>query len=323
MQIVHTSAECPRPATGSVITIGAYDGVHRGHQAVIRRVGELAEPGGLHTAVVTFDPHPASVVRPESAPRLLTDLSQRLELLELAGVDTTVIVSFDVEAAAEPAEEFVRRVVVDCLAARHVVVGADFHFGKGREGNVEFLAEMGRAHGFEVDGLHLVGPDLRPASDEERVSSTAVRVLLAEGDIAGANELLGRRFEVRGTVEQGDQRGRELGFPTANVSLPDEIRIPGDGVYAAWYQRPSGEMHPAAISIGRRPTFYIDQEKSLVEAHLLGGFTGDLYGERAHVHFVGRLRSIVAFDGPAALVEQLQRDCAAAEEMLGADPAEG
>jgi riboflavin kinase/FMN adenylyltransferase len=311
MELVTDLAACPHVDGRAVVTIGFYDGVHRGHQALIRLVRELASAHGSATAVVTFDRHPATVVRPESAPRLLTDLPQRLELLGATGIDYCVLVHFDEERAAEPAEEFVTEVLVDCLRARVVAVGEDFHFGKGRGGNVALLQEMGPRYGFEVVPLGLVDvPGL-----EGPVSSTAIRKLLARGEVVAAANLLGRPHEVRGTVERGDGRGRELGFPTANVAVPADIQLPADGIYAGWYERRSGAVHAAALSLGRRPTFYADADASLLEAHLLD-FDEELYGEPAKVRFVTRLRGEERFESVDALVEQMGRDVQAARRAL-------
>ena len=257
MQTLRALDACPRPPQGTAVTIGAYDGVHLGHRAVIATVRRLADERGLATAVVTFDRHPASVVRPESAPRLLTDLDQKLELLEETGVDYALVVHFDEERSKESAEDFVREVLVDCLNAKLVVVGADFHFGHQRRGNVALLEQMGRELGFEVMGLSLVGADGVPARDELQVSSTAIRRALVAGDLATANAMLGRPYEVRGIVERGDQRGRTWGFPTANVAVPEEILLPADGIYAGWYERPSGERvcpRPSRSAGARRST---------------------------------------------------------------------
>lgn len=314
VQIVRDTEACPDLA-GSVVTIGAYDGVHLGHRTVIGRVRAAAESSGLTSAVVTFDRHPASVVRPDSAPRLLVDLDQKLELLEATGVDVAVVVEFDETRAAELAEDFVARVLVDCLRARKVIVGADFHFGKGRGGNVALLEQLGPAAGFDVEGLSLVGTDGTAAPESDRVSSTAIRRRLADGDVTSAARLLGRPHEVRGTVTEGDQRGRELGFPTANVDVPEHILLPADGIYAAVTVRADGSEHPTAVSLGRRPTFYESAPFSLLEAHLLD-FSGDLYGERVAVRFVERLRGEERFDDVDALVAQMHRDCDRARAIL-------
>jgi riboflavin kinase / FMN adenylyltransferase len=301
-------------AQGAVVTIGAYDGVHLGHQAVIAEVRRLARKRGVASAVVTFDRHPASVVRPESAPRLLTDLDQKLELLAATGLDGTVVVAFDEARSHESPNDFVQEVLVDCLRTKAVVVGDDFHFGYHRSGNVALLREIGTREGFEVEPLPLV---LRADGVDEPVSSTAIRRALAGGDVDIAARLLGRPFEARGIVVQGDQRGRLLGFPTANVEVPNFVCLPADGVYAGWYERASGDVHPCAINLGRRPTFYEHADHSLLEAHLLE-FQDDLYGERAEVRFVEFLRSERKFEGIDALVAQLKQDIEHARHVLDA-----
>jgi riboflavin kinase/FMN adenylyltransferase len=310
VQVISDLAACPRPARGTVVTIGAYDGVHEGHRALIARVKAMAAELGCDTAVVTFDRHPATVVRPDSAPRLLTDIDQKLELLAATGVDHAVVIHFDEARSKESAEDFVRDVLVGCLGARAVVVGHDFHFGHGRRGNVPMLQDLGAELGFDVLGISLVG-------DEEPISSTRVRGLLADGDVAGAARLLGRTHEVRGIVVQGDARGRDLGFPTANVAVPADILLPADGIYAGWYVHPDGARSAAAISLGRRPTFYDDAPASLLEAHLLD-FSGDLYGQPARVQFVERLRGERKFDGVDALVAQIGQDVADTRAALTA-----
>jgi riboflavin kinase/FMN adenylyltransferase len=315
VQIVRDASGCPDPGPGTVLTIGAYDGLHLGHRAVIDRVRGLAADRGLASGVVTFDRHPASVVRPESAPKLLCDLDQKLELLESTGVDLVLVITFDEERSTETAEDFVQNVLVDCLRARTVIVGADFHFGKGRGGNVGLLERLGPELGFDVVGMELVGTDGRPAADVERVSSTAIRHALVLGELEAANAMLGRHHEVRGVVAHGDARGRELGFPTANVSVPGSILLPADGIYAGWFERPDGTIHPTAISLGRRPTFYETADASLLEAHLLD-FSGDLYDEAVSVRFVERLRGEIRFDSVDDLVDQMQRDCAEARKVL-------
>jgi riboflavin kinase/FMN adenylyltransferase len=315
MQVLREVGGCPTPDAGTVVTIGAYDGVHLGHQTVIAAVRARAADAGMESAVVTFDRHPASVVRPESAPRLLTDLEQKLELLADTGVDRCLVITFDEARSHEPAEEFVREVLVDCLGARVVIVGEDFHFGHQRKGNVALLEEMGSDLGFEVEGLALVDAHGRAAGDEPKASSTAIRHALVAGDLEMAISLLGRPHEVRGVVADGDKRGRELGFPTANVSVPGDILLPADGIYAGWYERADGSVHPTAISLGRRPTFYEEAHASLLEAHLLD-FDGDLYGEHAKVRFVARLRGEERFDDVDALVAQIRRDCDDARALL-------
>lgn len=283
------------------MSIGMYDGVHVGHRAVISQVREQAARTGAKSVVVTFDRHPMSVVRPDQAPRLLTTLDQKLELLAGTGVDAAVVVAFDDHQSNETAVEFVERVLVRGLAAESIIVGSDFHFGHMRQGNVTLLREMGERHGFVADPVRLV-----PRADgvDEPVSSTAIRRALAGGEIDTANRMLGRPHEVRGTVVDGDKRGRTIGFPTANVAVPPGMCIPADGVYAAVHVRPDGSEHACAVNIGRRPTFYKDAQHSLIESHLLD-FSGDLYGEAAAVRFLAFLRSEKAFGGVDELREQL------------------
>lgn len=316
MKVLHDDASFARPPAGTAVTIGAFDGVHRGHRAVIASIGEIAATRGLQTAVVTFDRHPASVVRPESAPLLLTDLEQKLELLEDCGVDHVYVVHFDEERSRETAPEFVTEVISGRLDARLVCVGEDFHFGRNRSGDVALLRTMGAQLGFDVLGHRLVGlGDGSP--DEEPVSSTRIRRALAAGELGAANEMLGRAHEVRGVVGHGDARARDLGFRTANVAVPESICLPADGIYAGWYFTPDGTRHPTAISLGRRPTFYEFADTSLLEAHLIG-FDGDLYGQPARVQFVEHLRDELKFDSVEALIEQMGRDVEQAARVLDA-----
>jgi riboflavin kinase/FMN adenylyltransferase len=297
------------------VAIGTFDGVHLGHRALIGLAKRRADELGIATAVVTFDPHPARLVRPDVAPLMLTGLDHRLELLAELEVDTTFVVRFDQARVEETAEGFVQSVLVESLAARSVVVGADFRFGKGRGGDVGLLRSIGEEAGFVVDGLDLVPRPDDQSGQAEPVSSTLIRRAVAAGDLATATRLLGRFHELRGPVTSGDQRGRTIGFPTANVAVPQERALPADGVYAAWYVRPDGSRHPAAVNIGKRPTFYDNAEHSLVEAHLID-FSGDLYDEQARVLFVERLRPEQRFDGIDALSAQLQADIAQARAVL-------
>lgn len=294
----------PWPGERAVVTIGAYDGVHRGHQTVIAEVCRRAREQGARSAVITFDRHPASVVRPESAPRLLTDLDQKLELLAATGVDATVVVRFDESQSSEEPLAFVQRVLVECLAVSSVVVGEDFHFGRGRQGNVATLREVGSRSGFDVEPVTLLA---RTDGPGEPVSSTAIRRAMAGGQVELAAQMMGHAFEARGKVVTGDQRGRTLGFPTANVEVPNVTCLPADGVYAGWYIRPDGTRQACAINLGRRPTFYEHADSSLLEAHLLD-FHGDLYGEQAKVQFTHFLRSERKFEGIDALISQLRAD---------------
>lgn len=312
--LIRTDTETPVfPGESTVVTIGAYDGLHIGHQAVIQHVCEEARARGVRSAVVTFDRHPAAIVRPQSAPCLLTDAEQRLELFAQTGVDAVVVLPFDIAQAQESAGAFIDRVLVKGLQAEHVVVGDDFHFGRHREGNVAFLREAGKAAGFSVEPLSLIG---RADGIVEPVSSTAIRRALAGGGVAVAAQMLTRPFEVRGQVAHGDQRGRTLGFPTANVEVPQRVCSPADGVYAGWYERPTGEVHACAINIGRRPTFYEHANTSLLEAHLID-FDGDLYGQPAKVRFVRFVRSERKFAGIDELVDQMNRDTDRTRQILG------
>jgi riboflavin kinase / FMN adenylyltransferase len=297
---------------GTAVTIGAYDGVHRGHRAVLRLVHELAIARDLATVVVTFDRHPAEIVRPESAPTLLTTLDQKLELLDATDlVDACVVIGFDDSRSKETAPEFVHEVLHDNLRAELVVVGADFHFGYRRGGNVALLEGMGADLGFEVIGLGLV----KEQPGEPPFSSTRVRELLAAGQVEGAAQILGRDHEVRGRVETGDQRGRQLGFPTANVAIADRTCLPADGVYAGTLVGADGTERFAAISLGRRPTFYEEHGLLLLEAYVLD-FDGDLYAQDVRVRFRARIRGQVRFERVEDLIAQMQTDVARCRELL-------
>ncbi len=310
-----------QPTRGSAVTIGAYDGVHLGHRQLIAQLRRLAGERNLVSVVVTFDRHPATVLRPGSAPPLLTDLDQKLELLEHCGVDEVLVIHFDRARSEESAEDFVNEVLVRRLNARLVVVGENFHFGHDRRGDVALLEAMGGSLGFEVISLEMVDVEGHGA-----VSSTVVRRLIAAGDVAGAARLLGRAHEVRGVVVSGDRRGsRVLGFPTANVAVDASIALPAEGVYAGWYVRAGtgpfsqATLHPAAISVGRRPTFYRDRPDAqlVLEAHLLD-FDDELYGERAGVRFEAWLHPQREFAQVDELVEQMRIDVAAARATVEA-----
>ncbi|MEI8391376.1 MAG: bifunctional riboflavin kinase/FAD synthetase [Actinomycetes bacterium] len=300
--------------TRSIITIGAYDGLHVGHRLVIDRVVAEASAAGCQSVLVTFDRHPASLVRPESAPKLLTDHAQKMELLQQTGLDAVGVVTFDQQQAAESPEDFVRRVLVECFKVETIVVGEDFHFGRARAGNVALLRELGHRYGFKVEPLHLL-----TVADGSVASSTFIRELITRGDIENANRNLGHIFEIRGTVAHGDQRGRTIGFPTANVEVPVTMCVPADGVYAAWYVRlvaGKEETYPCAINIGRRPTFYDDAPVSLIEAHIIGETDLDLYNEVAMLRFVSRLRGEQKFAGLEEMKAQLAIDIANASAIL-------
>jgi riboflavin kinase/FMN adenylyltransferase len=314
VKIYRDPAEITDGRLGRAVTIGAFDGVHLGHQAVLRLVRELARAREISATVLTFDRHPAEVVRPGSAPKLLTTLEQLDLLLEATGaVDECLVLRFDETRSKEPAEQFVDELLASALRARLVVVGADFHFGHRRHGDVPLLQRMGAELGFETIGLGLIA-----ASDHGEAgvpySSTRIRALIAAGDVAGAAEMLGRPHEVRGNVEHGDARGRELGYPTANVSVPENICLPADGVYAGTFSAADGVVRAAAISVGRRPTFYAEAGLSLCEAYVLD-FDGDLYDQRARVAFTHHLRGQVRFDSVDDLVAQMHRDVARVREL--------
>lgn len=300
-----------RPGAAGAVTIGNFDGVHLGHQALLEDLSARAAAGALVPAVVTFDPHPASVLHPGTAPPLLAPLAFRLELLERAGVGAVLVVRFDKARAEERAEDFVDEVLVRQLRARLVLVGADFRFGHRRLGDVALLRTLGRQSGFEVGGVPLVdrrGP----------VSSTRVRRLLAGGGVEEAAELLGRPHEVRGTVVHGDGRGRLLGFPTANIDVQADYLVPGDGVYAGELALAGGAGLRTVVSVGRRPTFYDSPSASLaVEAHVLD-FAGDLYGQSTSLRFVAKLRDQETFVGEGELVAQMRRDAGRAADVLAA-----
>ena len=309
MLVVHSLTSTVFPGERSVVTIGAYDGLHRGHIAVISSVVERARQLGERSAVVTFDRHPASVVRPESAPLLITSLEQRIELLEQTGVDAVVVLEFNEAASTEEAEDFIRRVFVEGLSAKEIIVGEDFHFGRGRRGDVRLLSAVGEEHDFVVTPL-----ELRRSDSEEIFSSTAIRVALQRGDIATANTMLGRNVVISGQVVHGDERGRTIGFPTANVDIPEGFIVPADGVYAARCMTEAGHQFACAVNIGKRPTFYGSADRSLVEYHLLD-FSGDLYGQSLAVEFVERLRDEQRFEGLDALTAQLRTDVERTREL--------
>ncbi len=312
MKILHDKDDQLPAAISVASTIGVFDGVHVGHQEVFRMVRVVADRLGVASAVVTFDNHPAHVVRPRSAPRLLTTLEQKLELIDAQGIDYAYVVHFDAERAGTHPDVFVEQVFVEALHAKAIVVGEDFHFGRGRSGNVDALRKIGEEWGFEVHALELI-----QHSDEARepVSSTKIRRALAGGDVARAALMLGRPYEVRGTVQEGDRRGQLIGFPTANIPVTKMMAWPADAVYAGWCDLPDGSRHPCAINIGRRPTFYEHAERSLLEAHLID-FDGDLYGVQVAVSFVVFLRSERKFEGIDQLAIQLKKDVDEARKLL-------
>ncbi len=314
IQIIDDQSSIPDNAQGTAATIGVYDGVHLGHCQLLSQLREKSKERGLATAVITFDQHPTRVTSPENAPKLLTSFSQKMELFESQGIDYAYIIKFDKRRSMTPAAEFFQSVFVEGVKAKAIIVGEDFQFGHNREGDVAFLKREGAKEGIEVQGLHLFRHSFSP---DIVVSSTAIRMKLADGDMQMATEMLGRRFELEGTVVEGDKRGRQIGFPTANLSIPEEMLLPRDGVYACWYYRPDGSRYMAAVNIGLRPTFQTNDSKSILEAHLIG-FDGDLYGESGQIEFVEYLREERQFDGVDALTTQLKSDVQASQSLLGA-----
>lgn len=303
------ASTAPR-ADPAAVTVGNFDGVHRGHQHVIQRTRELASD--LPVIAVTFDPHPLAVVAPAHAPKMLTSTERRVELLLAAGVDEVRILAFDQQMAAWTPQEFVDRVLLHDLHASLVAVGENFRFGHRASGDTEFLREAGVRAGFSVDGLALDGSGLD--GGDEPYSSTLTRGLIADGRIRDAAEVLGRLHEVSGVVRQGDQRGRDLGFPTANVPVDESYAVPPDGVYAGWLIRADGSRHPAAISVGTNPTF--DGVERRVESYVLDRTDLELYGEQIRVEFADRLRGMVRFDGIEALIGQMDDDVRRTREVL-------
>ena len=295
----------------TVVTIGNFDGVHRGHRAVVRRAREVARQVGVERVVaVTFDPHPFSVLRPDHAPVQLTTIDERAALLAEAGVDDVLAVPFTTELAGYSPERFVEEILVEALQARAVVVGANFRFGRKAAGDTRTLAELGRTHDFVAEAVELDG-------GPQVWSSTYIRTCLAAGDVSGAAEALGRPVSVTGEVQRGDQRGRELGYPTANVAA--DGAVPADGVYAGWVHGIEEHPLPAAISIGTNPTFEGERERR-VEAYVLDRDDLDLYDRTVTVELVERVRGMARFDGVAELLEAMAGDVARTRQALGLAP---
>jgi len=303
-------AEADRTApVRPVVTIGNFDGVHLGHRAVLEEAREIAGSGPL--AVVTFDPHPLRMLRPDAAPAVLTPLERKQQLLRAAGVDRVRVLGFTAEVASWSPRRFVEQVLVAELAARAIVVGENFRFGRGAAGDVALLRRLGEIGDFVVVPAPLTSA--QPIAG--RVSSSLIRTLVADGNLSDAARLLGRPHRVSGQVVTGDRRGRELGFPTANLSLPAEIAVPADGIYASWLTV-AGIRYPAVTSIGSNPTF--DGTQRRVEAHVLDRSDLNLYRQRADLDFVSRQRATVRFDSAAALVAQMAEDVAVGRRLLGA-----
>ena len=297
-----------------VVTIGVFDGVHRGHQLIIARAVDQARALGVPAVVLTFDPHPSEVVRPGSHPPMLTGQHAKAELLDALGVDVLCVLPFTATFSRLAPEEFVHAVLVEHLHARSVVVGENFRYGHKAAGDVAALAVSGRRFGFSVEGVPLEG------TEETTWSSTYIRSCVDAGDVEGAAAALGRDHQVDGVVVRGDQRGREIGYPTANLEPLPWSAVPADGVYAGRLLRAGGVRLPAAISIGTNPTFAGRERR--VEAFVLDAAPGlDLYGEHVGLSFAARLRETLRFDGIEPLVEQMGRDVARSRELLVDPPA--
>ena len=313
MRAIRGTAEVAGSLERPVLTIGNFDGLHVGHQAIMRTIVERARNLAGQAVVYTFDPHPRKVIRPEAAPRMLTTLAQKLEILEDLGVDVVVIEPFDEAFSKTSPEYFVRHHVHECIGPVEVYVGYDFHFGRDRQGSMRSLTETGPRLGFSVTII----PEV--TIGERDVNSTRIRDLLSEGQVEEAEILLGRPYRVRGEVVEGDRRGRTIGFPTANLAAENEV-LPSAGVYAGQIEildapsRGAGVLLPAVANVGLRPTFQ-DSQGLLAEAHLID-FEGDLYGRKVELSFQHRLRAEKKFSGVEELREQIARDVDEARAWL-------
>ena len=308
----HGLDEVPAGWGECVVTIGVFDGVHRGHQRIVGRAAQVGEQRGLPVVVITFDPHPDEVTRPGSHPPFLCSARRRAELLSGLGADAVCVLPFTLEFSHLAPDDFVRTVLVERLHAAVVVVGEDFRFGHKAAGDVQLLAKLGEKYEFTTEGMPLL------VADGTTLSSTSIRQMLAEGDVAAAAKALGRPHRVEGVVVRGHQRGRALGFPTANLETPPHTAIPADGIYAGWLASLDDEGRdvqrwPAAISIGTNPTF--GEGEQTVEAYALDRTDLDLYGVHAAIDFAARLRGTLRFDSVDALVEQMHRDVDQAREL--------
>ena len=313
MQFYDSLEKVPAGFGPSAVAIGKFDGVHAGHRKVIQALRARASADGLTATAVTFDRHPLSLLRPESCPEPLLSNAQKVERLATAGLDATIMLEFTREFSEQSPETFVETILVDALNARIVLVGSDFRFGVKGSGTVDTLRELGTTHGFEV----VLIDDVVADGTERRASSTWVRELLAAGEVEKAAEVLGQLPSIRSTVVHGHERGRALGYPTANLSPAVEGFIPADGVYAAWYTV-DGERYGAAVSIGNNPTFEGVPDKT-VEGHLFD-VTLDLYDTTVEVAFVKYIRGMRKFSGMDALAEQMALDESEIRALLGYPP---
>ena len=313
MRVVRGSAALDRSPRRAVLTIGNFDGLHIGHRQILRTVIDRARARDGEAVVYTFDPHPRKGLQAARAPSLLTTTEQKLELLAAAQIDLVIVEPFTAEFATTTPESFVRDHVHARVAPLEVYVGYDFHYGRDRAGSMRLLTELGPRLGFAVTII----PEVTIGGRD--VSSSRIRELLAAGDVEEAKRMLGRSFAVRGTIVEGDRRGRTLGFPTANLAPENEV-VPGHGVYAGHVRLldagspAAGTRFAAVTNVGRRPTFK-DADPALAEAHLLD-FDGDLYGRRIELSFESRLRGERKFPGADALREQIARDVEVARQML-------
>nr|WTB34050.1 bifunctional riboflavin kinase/FAD synthetase [Streptomyces sp. NBC_00830] len=305
--------DIPQDWGRSVVTIGSYDGVHRGHQLIIGRAVDRARELGVPSVVVTFDPHPSEVVRPGSHPPLLAPHHRRAELMAELGVDALLILSFTTEFSKLAPADFIVKVLVDKLHAQLVIEGPNFRFGHKAAGNVQLLTEFGATYDYSVEVIDLYVSG--EAGGGEPFSSTLTRRLVAEGDVAGAAEILGRPHRVEGIVVRGAQRGRDMGFPTANVETLPHTAIPADGVYAGWLNA-NGETMPAAISVGTNPQF--DGTERTVEAYAIDRVGLDLYGLHVSVDFLAYVRGMQKFDSLDDLLVAIAADVKRASELVAA-----
>ncbi|MCU1595128.1 MAG: riboflavin kinase/FMN adenylyltransferase [Frankiales bacterium] len=297
-----------------VVTIGVFDGVHLGHQQLIRRAVDKAQELGVPSVVLTFDPHPIEVIRPGSHPPMLTGQRYKADLVQALGVDVFCVLPFTLDFMRRQPSEFVHSVLVEKLHASAVVVGENFRYGAGGEGTVAAMTADGQRWGFSVEGFPMQG------AGDMRWSSTYVRSCVSAGDVTSAQAALGREHRIHGIVVRGDQRGRELGYPTANLEPLPWSAVPSDGIYAGRLVRGSGrkaELLPAAISIGTNPTFAGDERR--IEAFVLD-FAGDLYGEHVGLSFTARLRDTLRFDGVEPLKAQMALDVERTRSLLPLHP---
>ena len=316
MRVVRGSEALEKPLEHGVLTVGNFDGLHLGHQSIMETVTARAHTLGGPAAVYTFEPHPRRVLYPDDSPRLLTTLEQQLELFEAAGVDVAIVEPFDLAFAGLPAERFVREILFERIGPSEVYVGYDFRYGHDREGSMRTLTELGPHLGFSVTII----PEVKLGNRD--VNSTRIRALLGEGKVDEAAVLLGRPYTVRGSVAEGDRRGRTLGFPTLNLAPENEI-LPARGVYAGHVRfldegAPAARtLLPAVMNVGKRPTVK-DDDPVLAEAHVLD-FEGDVYGRRIELTFEHHLRAEERFPDVEALRAQIARDVERAREMVGAE----